>query len=179
MEPAEGDEMRRTPASSADRTVTHAILLTRMAFWCRLSPSRRSAGSASGSRRAALRPSASTETFTLLAICEWFNVLNCRSATRSCSASTSSEPVADRRPGGELNLLPRHGGVPPRVGRRLPHRADRLLQCWASAWWATSSLWVEELLARRPAARAGARSALRCPTASPQRPVPRGREGTP
>ena len=24
-----------------------------------------------------------TETFTLLAICEWFNVLNCRSASRS------------------------------------------------------------------------------------------------
>ena len=24
-----------------------------------------------------------TETFTLLALCEWFNVLNCRSATRS------------------------------------------------------------------------------------------------
>ena len=26
---------------------------------------------------------AQTETFTLLAICEWFNVLNCRSETRS------------------------------------------------------------------------------------------------
>jgi Ca2+-transporting ATPase len=26
---------------------------------------------------------AQTETFTILAVCEWFNVLNCRSATRS------------------------------------------------------------------------------------------------
>ncbi len=82
MEPAEGDEMRRPPISPDEPLLTR-ILLTRMAvmvpaivvsslgwFIGRL---------AAGVPEAQVR----TETFTLLAICEWFNVLNCRSEWKS------------------------------------------------------------------------------------------------
>ncbi|MBL9014554.1 MAG: HAD-IC family P-type ATPase [Myxococcales bacterium] len=82
MEPAEGDEMRRPPISRAEPLLTR-ILLTRMAFmvpaivvstlgWFVVR-------TASGVPEDQVR----TETFTLLAICEWYNVLNCRSETKS------------------------------------------------------------------------------------------------
>jgi magnesium-transporting ATPase (P-type) len=82
MEPAEGDEMRCRPVSKAEPFLTRN-LLTRMAFmvpaivastlgWFVL----RTAAGVDAAR-------ARTETFTLLAICEWFNVLNCRSERRS------------------------------------------------------------------------------------------------
>jgi len=82
MEPAEGDEMEQAPLSRDEPLLTRT-LLTRMAFmvpaivvstlgWfvARLG---------AGVPEAQVR----TETFTLLAICEWFNVLNCRSEARS------------------------------------------------------------------------------------------------
>lgn len=82
MEPAEGDEMSRPPISSDEPLLTR-ILLTRMAF---MVPAM--VFSALGwfiARTAAGVPTAEvqTETFTLLVICEWFNVLNCRSETQS------------------------------------------------------------------------------------------------
>jgi len=82
MEPAEGDEMERPPISRSEPLLTR-ILMTRMAvmvpaivastlgwFVVRI---------AAGVPEAQVR----TETFTLLVICEWFNVLNCRSESRS------------------------------------------------------------------------------------------------
>jgi Ca2+-transporting ATPase len=82
MEPPEGDEMRRRPISLGEPLLTRA-LLTRIGFmvsaivistlgWfiARIS---------TGVPEAQVR----TETFTLLAICEWFNVLNCRSERNS------------------------------------------------------------------------------------------------
>ncbi len=82
MEPAEGDEMTRPPVPP-DEPLLGRLLMTRMAF---IVPA--IAVSTLGwliTRTAAGVPAAQvqTETFTLLAICEWFNVLNCRSATRS------------------------------------------------------------------------------------------------
>ena len=82
LEPPEGDEMRRPPISP-DEPLVDRILLTRMVFmvpaiaistlgWF-------AARIAAGVPEAQVR----TETFTLLAICEWFNVLNCRSERRS------------------------------------------------------------------------------------------------
>jgi len=82
MEPAEGDEMQRRPISQKEPLLTR-ILLTRMAFmvpaivastlgWFVVR-------TAAGVPEALVR----TETFTLLVICEWFNVLNCRSESRS------------------------------------------------------------------------------------------------
>jgi magnesium-transporting ATPase (P-type) len=86
MEPAEGDEMQRRPIAPAEPLLDRT-LLTRMAFmvptivavtlgWFTL---RTSAGVPAAQVQ--------TETFTLLAICEWFNVLNCRSDHRSALGS--------------------------------------------------------------------------------------------
>jgi Ca2+-transporting ATPase len=82
MEPPEGDEMERPPIATDEPLLTR-VLMTRMAVmipaiiistlgWFIY-------------RTAAGVPTAvvQTETFTLLAICEWFNVLNCRSETKS------------------------------------------------------------------------------------------------
>jgi len=82
MEPREGDEMQGPPIPRGEPILTRAMLgrmflmgaviagLTLGYFAVRLAqgvPFER----------------ARTGTFTLLAVCEWFNVLNCRSATRS------------------------------------------------------------------------------------------------
>jgi magnesium-transporting ATPase (P-type) len=82
MEPAEGDEMVQPPISPREPLLTR-LLLTRIAFmtptivlvtlgWFVLR-------GAQGVPEAQVR----TETFTLLAVCEWFNVLNCRSERAS------------------------------------------------------------------------------------------------
>lgn len=82
MDPPDGDEMRRPPTPRSDplisRDMLHRVLLmTPMItavslgwFVWRLSQ---------GVDEALVR----TETFTLVALCAWFNVLNCQSATRS------------------------------------------------------------------------------------------------
>jgi Ca2+-transporting ATPase len=82
MEPPEGDEMRRRP-TSPDEPLLSRVLLTRMGF---MVPA--IVISTLGwfiARTAAGVPAAQvqTETFTLLVVCEWFNVLNCRSESRS------------------------------------------------------------------------------------------------
>jgi Ca2+-transporting ATPase len=82
MEPAEGDEMARPPIPR-DEPLLSCLLITRMAFmvpaicvatlgWLAW---RTAAGVPAGQVR--------TEAFVLLAICEWWNVLNCRSETAS------------------------------------------------------------------------------------------------
>jgi magnesium-transporting ATPase (P-type) len=82
MDPPDGDEMARAPVPRSDRLLDGAMLwrialLTPMAVaatfgwfvW-------RQAG---GLPYEMVR----TETFTVLAVCQWFNMLNCQSATRS------------------------------------------------------------------------------------------------
>lgn len=82
MEPAEGDEMRQGPVATSEPLLTR-LMLMRMVF---IVPAMVASTLgwfafrlASGVPEAQVR----TETFTLLAICEWFNVLNCRSEVRS------------------------------------------------------------------------------------------------
>jgi len=82
MEPAEGDEMRLKPISPHEPLMTRA-LLSRMAF---MTPA--IAVSTLGwfiYRLESGQPfqQVQTETFTVLAVCQWFNVLNCRSERRS------------------------------------------------------------------------------------------------
>jgi len=82
MDPPDGDEMKRAPVPRNDRllsgeTLRRVALMTPMIalatfgwfVW-------RQAG---GMPYEMVR----TETFTVLAVCQWFNVLNCQSATRS------------------------------------------------------------------------------------------------
>lgn len=82
MEPAEGDEMKSRPIAPDEPLITRT-LLTRMAV---MVPSiigvtlgwflvRTNAGVSTAQVQ--------TETFTLLALCEWFNALNCRSERKS------------------------------------------------------------------------------------------------
>ena len=82
MEPPEGDEMKRPPIHQGEpllnRTMLRRVLLMTPAmtvsafgfFVWRLS---------TGAPFALVQ----TETFTVLAVCQWFNVLNCRSETKS------------------------------------------------------------------------------------------------
>jgi calcium-translocating P-type ATPase len=82
MDPADGDEMKRTPVPRNDSLVDRAmlgrvllmsataVLVTFGWFVWRLGQ---------GLPVDLVR----TETFTVLAMCQWFNVLNCQSATRS------------------------------------------------------------------------------------------------
>ncbi len=82
MDPPDGDEMKRAPVPRHDRLLS-AEMLWRVAlmtpvialstfgwFVCRQEV---------GTSYDLVR----TETFTVLAVCQWFNVLNCQSATRS------------------------------------------------------------------------------------------------
>jgi len=82
MDPPDGDEMRRAPVprddALVDRTMIGRVLL--MATMTVLATFGWFAWRAGqGVALEVLR----TETFTLLAMCQWFNVLNCQSATRS------------------------------------------------------------------------------------------------
>ncbi len=83
MDPPEGDEMRRAPVPRDDRLLSRAMLW-RMALHDADGRSRPpSAGSSGGRPRGVPFELVHTETFTVLAVCQWFNVLNCQSATRS------------------------------------------------------------------------------------------------
>jgi Ca2+-transporting ATPase len=82
MEPAEGDEMRSAPTPARERLLSPE-LLRRMAF---MTPA--IAASTLGWFTWRLSqgvpfPQVQTETFTVLAVCQWFNVLNCRSEQHS------------------------------------------------------------------------------------------------
>jgi magnesium-transporting ATPase (P-type) len=82
MDPAEGDEMRRGPVHPGEPLISRALLgraalMTPTIVACTLGwfMWRTNAG--------VPLAVAQTETFALLAVCEWFNVLNCRSERRS------------------------------------------------------------------------------------------------
>jgi magnesium-transporting ATPase (P-type) len=82
LEPPEGDEMTRPPIRNDERLLTRDLLWRVVVMVTAITLS--TVGwfiyrTESGAPAAQVQ----TETFTLLAICEWFNVLNCRSATRT------------------------------------------------------------------------------------------------
>jgi Ca2+-transporting ATPase len=88
MDPPEGDEMQRPPIQP-DEPLLGRSLLVRMAF---MAPTIVAvtlgwfiARISSGVPVDRVR----TETFTLLAICEWFNVLNCRSERATAFSSSA------------------------------------------------------------------------------------------
>jgi Ca2+-transporting ATPase len=82
MDPPDGEEMKRAPVPRNDRLLS-SDMLWRVAL---LSPMAVIATLGWFIWRQASGMSfevVSTETFTMLAVCQWFNVLNCQSATRS------------------------------------------------------------------------------------------------
>jgi Ca2+-transporting ATPase len=82
MDPPDGDEMRRPPVPR-DAPLLDAEMLGRLAVLVPVSVAL--CGGWFAWRYGAGVPldAVRTETFTLLAIAQWFNLLNCRSATRS------------------------------------------------------------------------------------------------
>ena len=82
MDPADGDEMRRPPVARNERLLD-APMLRRAALMASVSVLVCFGWFAWRIGQGAGLDLVRTETFTLLAISQWFNVLNCESATRS------------------------------------------------------------------------------------------------
>lgn len=82
MEPAEGDEMRRAPVPRKDRLVDTAMLW-RIAYLTPIAVAATFGWFVWRQSNGVPYDQVQTETFTVLAMCQWFNVLNCQSATRS------------------------------------------------------------------------------------------------
>ena len=82
MEPLEGDEMRLPPIPPGE-PLLNAELLRRVALMTPVMALTTFAYFAWHLAQGIPYAQVQTETFTLLAACQWFNVLNCQSATRS------------------------------------------------------------------------------------------------
>lgn len=82
MDPADGDEMQRPPVPRDDRLIS-AEMLQRVALMLPLIAALVFGCFVWRLQQGVALELARTETFTLLAFCQWFNVLNCQSARRS------------------------------------------------------------------------------------------------
>jgi len=82
MEPADGDEMNRRPVPRDDALIDRAML-RRVAVMAVSAVTVTFGWFAWRMSNGMDVDQARTETFTLLAMCQWFNVLNCQSAARS------------------------------------------------------------------------------------------------
>ncbi len=88
MDPPGGDEMRRSPTPREDRLID-AAMLRRLLVLIPCSVVVTFGWYALRVNQGLPIEQVRTETFTLLAICQWFNVMNCRSATQSVLSSAS------------------------------------------------------------------------------------------
>lgn len=82
MEPPEGNEMQQRPTSPDEPLLTRALLM-RMAFMAPAMTISTLGWFMYRLGEGVPFAQAQTETFTVLAVCQWFNVLNCRSDRRS------------------------------------------------------------------------------------------------
>jgi Ca2+-transporting ATPase len=82
MEPAEGDEMERPPIP-VNQPLLDRALLSRIPLMVLASVVSTFGWFAYRSSQGLPSAQVQTETFTVLAVCQWFNVLNCRSALHS------------------------------------------------------------------------------------------------
>jgi Ca2+-transporting ATPase len=82
MDPPDGDEMKRAPVPRNDRLLSRETLL-RVALMTPIIAAVTFGWFAWRLGQGLPEPLVRTETFTVLAMCQWFNVLNCESATRS------------------------------------------------------------------------------------------------
>jgi len=82
MDPPDGDEMKRPPVPRDDRLLSREMLL-RVALMTPIMAAITFGWFAWRLGQGLPVELVRTETFTVLAMCQWFNVLNCESATRS------------------------------------------------------------------------------------------------
>jgi magnesium-transporting ATPase (P-type) len=151
MEPAEGDEMQRRPIPPDEPLVTRG-LLRRIGLMTPMMTVSTFGWFAYRFSSGVPFAQVQTETFTLLAVCSWFNVLNCRSATRS---ALSLDLFKNRWLVGGLvlgNLLQFAVVFWPPLQNIFHTVSFGLSEVFAIAIVGSSVLWVEEtrkLLARR------------------------------
>lgn len=86
MEPSEGDEMQRPPVP-VNQPLLDPALLARIPLMVLTSVVSTFGWFAYRSSQGLPIAQVRTETFTMLAVCQWFNVLNCRSALHSVFSS--------------------------------------------------------------------------------------------
>ncbi|MFN4349677.1 MAG: cation-translocating P-type ATPase [Hylemonella sp.] len=82
MDPPDGHEMRRRPVPRDDRLLGRTLLM-RVALMTPMIAAVTFGWFAWRLSQGVPLPVAGTETFTILAMCQWFNVLNCQSSTAS------------------------------------------------------------------------------------------------
>jgi len=82
MDPADGDEMKRTPVPRGDRLLS-AEMLQRVALMTPVIAAVSFGWFAWRLNQGVALEIVRTETFTVLAMCQWFNVLNCQSPSAS------------------------------------------------------------------------------------------------
>ena len=82
MDPPDGDEMRRAPIAR-DRPLLDRAMLGRIALLVPVAVALTFGWFAWRQSQALPYDVVRTETFTLLALCQWFNMLNCQSSTAS------------------------------------------------------------------------------------------------
>ncbi len=82
MDPPDGDEMQRTPVPRDDPLVDRTML-GRVLLMAAMAVAATFGWFAWRAGQGVALDQLRTETFTVLAMCQWFNVLNCQSATRS------------------------------------------------------------------------------------------------
>ncbi len=85
MEPAEGDEMRDPPVRRTEPILTRSML-ARVAFMVPAMAASTLGWFIWRQAQGVPFPQVQTETFTVLAVCQWYNVLSCRSDRRSALA---------------------------------------------------------------------------------------------
>jgi P-type Ca2+ transporter type 2C len=144
MDPAEGDEMQQPPIATSEPLITRAMwrrvalmtptitIVTLGWFVIRLSTG-------------VPFEIARTETFTLLAVCEWFNVLNCLSDRRSAlTFDIFKDPwlVGGLVIGNALQLAVIYVPVLNRIFHTVPIPLGEALAIGAAA---SLVLWVEEV----------------------------------
>jgi Ca2+-transporting ATPase len=151
MEPAEGDEMQQPPISQSEGLLTRSML-QRMLF---MMPTMALCTFGYFVWRQSLdEPFAQvqTETFTVLAVCQWFNVLNCRSETQSAlnfSILKNYWLLGGLLLGNILHFLVIYTAPMNRIFHTVPIPLPEFLLIGAIA---STVLWVEEIrkfLARR------------------------------
>lgn len=82
MDPAEGDEMLRSPVKAQEPLLDKAIM-SRIPLMVLASVTSTFGWFIFRTSQGASAEVVRTETFTILVVCQWFNVLNCRSSIRS------------------------------------------------------------------------------------------------
>jgi Ca2+-transporting ATPase len=144
MDPPEGDEMRRPPISTTEPLLT-ATMWKRVALMTPTIAGVTLAWFVVRSSSGIPFEIARTETFTLLAVCEWFNVLNCLSDRRSAlSFDLFKGPwlVAGLLAGNALQVLVIYVPALNRIFHTVPIAPAESLAIGVAA---SVVLWVEEL----------------------------------